>query len=156
MAVLSWGKPAIYIKKDGESAFTKLPDAVEGTVTLATTKGSKTEAKVEGGENEDVRYQKNTYVLNVTIRVAKGRKAPIEDNDGIIDGNFELYLQPEDPACVGFYMPKSTCSVEDSWSSADGGQWAYAFDALKPATGNQVQWGVVTVSEGTPSIAPVA
>lgn len=153
MAVIGWGKPRVFVKKVGDTSWFELPTAVEGTTSLATTKGSKTEAKIEGGENEDVRYSKNTYALTLNIRAAKNRKRPFDDNDGIIDGNYEVMLQPEDAEVDGIYMQKSTVSVEDTWTAADGGVWAYTFDALKPDDNtDQVKWGVVSVDEnGTPS-----
>lgn len=155
MAVIGWGKPRVFVKKVGDTSWSELPTAVEGSTSLATTKGSKTEAKIEGGENEDVRYSKNTYALTLNIRAAKARKRPFDDNDGIIEGNYEVMLQPEDAEVDGFYMQKSTVSVEDTWTAADGGVWVYTFDALKPDDNtDQVKWGVVSVgTDGTPEFA---
>lgn len=151
MAILSWGKPDIYVKDlDGDKVWKKFPVPAKDTTTLETTKGEKTEAKLEGGENEDVRYERNTYALNATIRATKGREKPIEDSDGIVGHNYAVALVPEDPQCEGFYIPKSEVSIEDTWSAADGGQWAYAFDALKPdGETKQVQWGVVAAEKGS-------
>ena len=37
--------------------------------------------------------------------------------------------------------------MEDTFTSADGGVWAYTFDALKPATDKkQVVWGRIIVT----------
>lgn len=148
MAVLSWGKPAIYVKDlNTEGAkWKKLPDAAQDTVTLETTKGDKTEAKLEGGENEDVKFARNTYALNAGIRAAAGRNKPIADEDGIISNNYAVALCPEDATNTGFYIRKSKVSIEDVWSAADGGQWNYVFDALKPENGKQLEWGVVTAT----------
>lgn len=145
MAVLSWGKPKIYIQKVGGTTWKKLPDPVENSTQLATTKGEKVEAKVEGGENEGVRYGKNTYSLALNIRAVAGRKKPIPDSDGIIEGEYKIALQPENPDAPGLQIDKSTASIEDTWNSADGGVWAYTFDALKPESGDQVKWGKVVV-----------
>lgn len=150
MAILSWGKPVLCIRKIGGSTsdkWIKLPTPVDGSTLLTPTKGQKVEAKVEGGENEDVRYGKNTYALEWEIRAAKGRKKPVADSDGIIEGNYELALQPEDPEAVGIKIDKGTLSVEDTWSSADGGKWKYTLDALKPDEGDQVKNGKVVVTE---------
>lgn len=148
MSLVSWGKCKAYIKDlDATAPKWKLLDTpAEGTTTLETTKGDKKEAKIEGGENEDVRYAKSTYVLNLTIRALKGRKKPIADSDGIIDHNFAVAIVPEDPACYGVLIDKSKPSVTDTYSAEEGIQWAYAFDALKPETGDQVKIGVVTVT----------
>ncbi len=149
MSVLSWGKCRIFIKNidDTTAEWKELATPVEDSTELSTEKGDKTEATIEGGENEDVRYSKNTYALAFTIRAAKGRKKPLKDSDGIIEGNYAVALQPEDPTTSGLMIDKSTASVEDTWTSADGGQWAYTFDALKPDEGDQVKWGIVTVDE---------
>lgn len=151
MSVVSWGKPAIFYKDldTEDSKWQKLPDAAQDTVTLETTKGDKTEAKLEGGENEDVKYNRNTYALNAGVRAAKGRKKPFEDEDGIITKNYAIALQPEDPTNTGFYIQKAKVSLEDTFTAADGGQWNYAFDALKPENGSQLEWGVVTATQTT-------
>lgn len=148
MAVLSWGKPRIFIKNLDESSskWKELPTPVEDSTQLATTKGDKKEAKIEGGENEDVKYSKNTYALTLNIRQAKGRTKPIYDEDGVIKANYQVVLLPEDETLEGFSLDKSSVSVEDTWSAADGGVWAYTFDALKPAAGDQVKWGTISVT----------
>lgn len=151
MSVLSWGKPKLFAKNldKPDSKWIIWPTPVEDSTELTTTKGDKTEAKIEGGENEDVRYGKNTYALAFNVRSAKGRKKPVADSDGVIEGNWAFVLQPEDPTTQGFVMRKSTMSVEDSWTAADGGVWAYSVDALKDGDHKQVEWGVITVTKAT-------
>lgn len=148
MAVLTWGKPRIFIKKsdDATGKWMELPTPVEDSTQLATTKGDKKEAKVEGGENEDVKYTKNTYALNFNLRGTKGRVKPMADEDGVITDNYTVALVPEDAELEGFQIDRASVSVEDTWSAQDGTVWAYAFDALKPETGKQVKWGTFTVS----------
>lgn len=147
--ILNWGKPRLFIKDlDSENPkWEELPTPVQDSTTLETTKGDKQEAKIEGGENEDVKYSRNTYALNLSIRAAKGRKRPINDEDGVVNHNYAIVLQPEDVTTQGLAIEKSAVSVEDTFSAADGGIWAYAFDALKPAKGRQVKWGIVTVTD---------
>lgn len=151
MSVLAWGKPTIYVKDlDTEDAkWQKLPDAAQDTVILEPTKGDKTEAKLEGGENEDVKYGRNTYALNAGIRAAKGRKKPFKDEDGIITNNYAVALIPEDADCTGLYIKKSKVSIEDTFGAAEGGQWNYTFDALKPGEGKQLAWGVLAATSTT-------
>ena len=159
MAVIGWGKPRIFYKPLSEGGKWKEFDTpAEGSTSLATTKGDKTEAKVEGGANEDVKYNKNTYALTFNLRAAKGRQRPLEDVDGIITENYAIVLQPEDPTVPGFAMEKTTASVEDTFSAADGGAWAYTFDALVPSDTQmevvkQVQWGVIKVTGTGDSMA---
>lgn len=158
MAVLGWGKPRIFIKDlDALSpAWEELPTPVENSTQLSTTKGSKQEAKLEGGENEDVRYGKNTYSLVSNIRAAKGRTRPISDEDGVVAHNYALALQPEDKDVQGFCMEKTTVSVEDTFSTEEGGLWSYTFDALKASKEKkQVQWGKIIVNESAGNITKI-
>lgn len=157
MAVISWGKPRLFAKDldTPSSTWVELPTPVEDSTQLTPTKGDKQEAKLEGGANEDVRYGKNTYALTFNIRKAKGRKAPFSHEDGIVAHNYALALQPEDPATPGLAIEKATVSVEDSWSSSEGGIWAITFDALQPESGNQVKDGVVEVTGSGDSVTSV-
>lgn len=157
MAVLSWGKPRIFIKNldDGEPAWVEIPTPVQDSTTLESTKGDKVEAKFEGGENEDVRYNANTYALSYQIRHAKNKTMPFSPADGIVAGTFALALLPEDPAAPGLMIDKSVVSAEDVYNSADGLSTTYTHDALKPATGNQVKIGVVTVQESAGAITSI-
>lgn len=153
--ILSWGKPRIFLKKIGDAtaAIIELFTPVEDSTELTTTKGDKKEAKIEGGENEAVKYSKNTYALAAAIRLGfedeANRKKPIEDHDGVIDGEFELFLQPENPSAPGLHMRRSTISVEDSYTAADGVTLTYTFDAIKDGNYDQVEWGTVTVTPTT-------
>ena len=145
MAQLSWGKPSIEFGKCGANGaapttWTKLAyDPVENSTKLTPTKGEKKEAKVEGGENEAVKYAKNTYVFEFEVRAAKGRSKPIEDADGVVDGEYAVRLTPEDATVEGILIDKATVSVEETFDTAEGKKWKYTFDVLKPATGNQVK-----------------
>lgn len=154
MSLLAWGKCRAFIKDlDTENAaWEELPTPVEGSTALETTKGDKQEAKIEGGENEDVRYAKNTYALNLNIRAAKGRLKPIEDSDGIIDHNYAIAIQPEDPKAYGLMIDKAKVSVSDTFSTEEGVIWEYTFDALKPDSGDQCKMGVITVAESGDSL----
>ena len=157
MSLLGWGKCRLFAKDldtTGAKWF-ELPTPVENSTTLETSKGDKQEAKVEGGENEDVRYAKSTYVLNANIRAVKGRKKPIEDSDGIVDHNYAIAVQPEDPKATGVFIPKAKPSVEDTWSTEEGGVWNYAFDALKNEGTTQIQMGEVKVTESGGEITNV-
>lgn len=158
MAVIGWGKPRVFIKDLDASApkWEELPTPVEDSTQLTTTKGDKQEAKIEGGENEDVKYGKNTYALALNIRAAKGRKRPVSDREGVVAHNYAVVVQPEDTEVQGFCMEKTTVSVEDTFTSADGGVWAYTFDALKAAADKkQIQWGKIIVTESGGNISKI-
>lgn len=151
MAILSWGKPTIKIGKlqaNGEApqSWVDIPTPVENSTKLTPTKGTKVEAKVEGGENEDVRYGKNTYAFEFEIRAAKGRQKPFEDNDGVIEGEYAVKLQPEDPTVEGIIIDRGTLSMEPTYDTENGTKWKYTLDALKPKSGNTVKFEVVDFS----------
>ena len=145
MAQLSWGKPTIEFGKCGANGaapttWTKLAfDPVENSTKLTPTQGEKKEAKVEGGENEAVKYAKNTYVFELEVRAAKGRAKPIMDADGVVEGEYAIRLTPEDTTVEGILIDKATVSVEETFDTAEGKKWKYTFDVLKPAEGNQVK-----------------
>lgn len=158
MAQIGWGRPKLEIgllPASGSMAdiqtWISLPTPVEGTCTLNTTKGDKKEAKVEGGGYEDIKYNKNTYALELELFAKKGRTKPISDVDGVVEGLYAVRLQPEDATVQGIIIPKCAVSVEDTWSAEDGGKWKYTFDVLEPETGNQILWQVVTLSTDSTS-----
>lgn len=158
MAFIGWGKPRILFKDldESNSSWEEMPTPVENSTELSTEKGDKQEATIEGGENEDVKYNKNTYALACQVRAAKGRKCPIAHEDGVVAHNYAVVVQPEDPAVQGLCILKSAVSVEDAFSTEEGGSWTYTFDAIKKATGKkQIYWGVIDITESEGSISKV-
>lgn len=92
---LSWGKCTIKIGKlqssgEAPSSWIDIPTPVENSTKLTPTKGAKKEAKIEGGENEAVKYAANTYTFEFEIRAGKGRRKPVEDTDGVITGEYAV------------------------------------------------------------------
>lgn len=150
----SWGKPRIVVKKKdtGETVtYIEFYTPVEDSTQLTTTKGEKKEAKIEGGENEAVKFKKNTYSLAAQVRIGLNddgsvRKKPIPDSDGVIDGEYELWLQPENAKGLGIHMEGCTISVEDVYTAADGIILTYNFDAIKVDGHDQVEWGTVEIT----------
>lgn len=140
MAVLNWGAPTIdYIKaKNGKPDTTgdtwhTFGDIVEGTTTLETSQGDKTEAKNEAGQVIDTRYKASTFSLSFELFVKKGAETkPIQDADGVIKQNYAVRLTPEDPTCQGFIFNNASVTLEETYSAEDGSRWKYTFDALKP------------------------
>lgn len=159
MAVIGWGKCTVLVRDiDASPAakWKKLPTPVENSTQLTPTKGSKTEAKIEGGENEDVRYGANTYALALQIRKAKGREAAIAHIDGVVANNYEVIVIPEDQkvpsAC---YIKKANVTVEDSFTTTDGGTDLYTFDAIKlDENTRQVTWGQIECTYDTDGVTP--
>lgn len=136
---LSWGKPTLEVWKlddsgDPVGTAVKLPTPIEDTTELQSEKGDKMEAKIEGGENEAVKYKRNTYTLVFNIRRAKGRKLnpPFEIDDGLVKGNYKIKLTPEDATTPGFTLNSGVVSINETWTAADGGIWEVTVDATRP------------------------
>jgi len=157
MAQIGWGKPKIVFGKIGEgNSWSKMQNPVQNSTSLSTEKGSKSEALCEGGEVEDVKYDKNKYSLQMTIRVKKGGTQPIEHADGVVNDEYMVALQPEDAAVPGVVIQKAHVSVEDAWGTEDGTTFIYTFDALTPADEtNKVKHGVVAFTESEGAITAV-
>lgn len=152
--VLAWGECNIFTRKyNGATkgtAWKKWAIPAEGSTTLTTTEGQKTEAKVEGGENEAVRKAKNTYALVFDIRIGANHTFEVDDVDGVIDGEYEVIVQATENAdAPALYMAKANLSSATDYNSTDGGKTSYTADALK----NQKE---VTTSEGKKALGQVA
>lgn len=140
MAQLSWGKPKIEVATvaaDGTvGEYEEWDTPVEDSTTLTVEQGEKIDATEEGGAIVDSRRKANSYNLELTLFVKTGGEKPIEDADGVIAGSYAVRLTPEDPANEGFVMEKTTVSITESFTAADGKRWTYTFDGVKPKTGN--------------------
>ena len=123
---------------------------IENSTQLNVTKGEKLEARIEGGGAEDVKYKRGTFGLAFNIRKGKvpgastARRLPFASVDGYVNDQFAVLLQPEDPTCEGFLIERGTVTIDESYSSTDGGVWQIQIDAIKPASGDTIKWGVVT------------
>ncbi|MDR1974833.1 MAG: hypothetical protein LBQ31_09235 [Bacteroidales bacterium] len=141
MSTISWGKPKLEIAPVTNGVigdYTELPTPVKDSTQLTTEQGEKLEAPLEGGELYDVRHDKNKYTLVFELYRGKTSTKPVEDNDGIIEGEYAIRLTPEDPTNPGFLMPRCSVSVTDTWASNIGYKWQYTFEALKPADGGKM------------------
>lgn len=160
--ILNWGECFVFVRKYTKEnkrgdKWTVFDTPVENSTSLETTEGNKTEATVEGGSNEAVRRAKNKYALSFEERMGANYEYKITDDDGVIDGEFEVLVAPKEYVTApSMYIPRSTAAVSDSYSSADGTKLKYTFDALKndlkagSVNAGQVVWGTVTLSEGVP------
>lgn len=157
MSILSWGKCRAIVRKYGETGeLTELPTPVEESTTLETTEGDKLEAKIEGGEYEDIKYKAATYALSLQIRLSKGRAKPIVDTDGVVADNYEIFIIPEDADCYSIHIPKASVSATLDFSTADGLNITYSFNALKPSsTSSQIEVGKATVTEASGKITAI-
>ena len=153
MSKLSWGKPRIFVKDldTSNAKWKELNTPVEDSTELQPTKGDKMEAPIEGGEVEDVKYKASKYALVYNIRKLKGRATPIPHTNGVASKNYAVILMPEDATCLGFYIEKTTVTVDDNFKCADGAAWNIQHDAIAASSGNTVKWGTVTIGTTTGS-----
>lgn len=157
---LAWGKCRHWLNKltNGEpsESYIEIPTPADGTLQLTPTKGDKKEALVEGGDTEAVKYAKNKHAVVFEIRQGNEdgtpRKKPIEDEDGVISGEYRYICQPENTNVEGIVIDRCVASCEDSLNMSDGGRWKYTVDALKPKTGTQVKWRKITVANNKPTV----
>lgn len=147
--ILSWGKNRLVTRKKGGTSWQEWNTPIQNTTTVNTTKGEKKEAKIEGGENEAVKYGKNTYQLQAGIRLGAKDKKPVADNDGVVDGEYEVAVIPENITAPGIYINSCCISLEDTFSTEEGIQLTYAFDALTADEGDQLKYGTFTITETT-------
>lgn len=150
---VGWGKPGIYLKDlEAETPeWQESPTPAENTTKLTPTKGDKREALLEGGDPEDVKYNKNKYTLEYQIRRTSKKKMPIRHEDGVVAHHYAVVIVPENAAAPGPYMAESAVTVDDAFSTADGGTDLYQHDAVVPEDqGRKVRWGryEVTKTEG--------
>ena len=145
MATINWGAPQLEICKlengvlPSSPSWIKLDTPAEGTVSLETTEGEKTEALDEAGAVVDTRKKKNKFSLKFSLFEKKGKEKPIEDEDGLITDNYAIRLTPEDKTTYGFILKKCAVSFQYTFSAADGGRWVYTFDALVPEEGKMLE-----------------
>lgn len=157
MANIGWGKPRLFVKnKTKNGSIRELPNVVEDTFELATEKGEKLEAKIEGGQNEDVKYKSNTNTIAFDIRVFKGRKKPFADKNGVIEDEFEFWMQPEDPAVpAGLHATRARVSSELKSTAADGTTYTYTVEPIENGEVDALQVGTTTVTENSGNVTAV-
>lgn len=132
--ILPVGKPTIEVAaldKDGNKGTWQTIDVpVDGTTSLDTEEGEKTDYLEEGGGLVDSYQKQSKYTLTFTLYAKKGASKPIADVNGVITTNYAIRLSPEDPECKGFTMHKCSVSCTETYTSADGVRWTYKFSGL--------------------------
>lgn len=147
MAIILWGKPTITVTAVGgaaadQSANLTVPTPVEGSTALKTETGEKHEALVEGGGNEAVRYDRNKFTFEFSVRFAAGRTMPFEDksHDGNVTGTYSFEITGEDTASPTMTIAEASVHYEDEMSLTDGAARHYICESLVPASGDQITW----------------
>lgn len=142
MAILSWGKCKIEHSVSNGMAgtnWTELDTPKENTTKLTPTAGTVQEAKEEGGAVVDSRIGKNSYEFEFDLFVKKGVTRPFDDDDGVITGEHAFRVTPEDTACEGILIDRSSLRVEERYSTEEGKMLHYVAKVLKPTTGKMVK-----------------
>ena len=149
---IGWGRPTIKVKKVSEedTAYKTLPTPMDGTTTLETTQGDKMEAKIEGGENEAVKYKANTYELTFKIRHAPEKQSELDvisDTDGVVAEEYSVQVIPENEEAIGVEIARASVNVQTSFDTTDGVVKTYTFSALKNDKGKTVEFKKIQASE---------
>lgn len=151
----NWGQPTLFIKDLSAvgAKFKRLPIPIEDSTQLTPNRGDKIDGTIEGGEIEVSKRKKSTYEFAYNLRKLAGRKPPFKTVDGVTNHEFAILLMPEDYNADGIYIERSSASIDDPFSAADGGRWEVLHSALKPTSGNTVKWGKVSVDGSEVSFA---
>lgn len=145
MANLGWGKcliettPSVDGAPAADAVWQELDTPKEDSTKVTPTAGTEKTATEEGGGLVDVRYGKNTYVLEFELFVKKGGRRPFEDNDGLISGEHAFRITPEDDSCEGSLIDRSVVRCEETFSTSEGKILKYVAKCLKPKTGKVVK-----------------
>ena len=134
MSVTSWGKCSIFIQKVGtkKNEWDKLDTPKEDSTQITPTKGDTMTQTEEGGCTVDRKTKKSTYEAAYQLFYKKAVAQPFQTIDGVIEGNYRLAIQPEDPELPGVYMGNTTVGAEEAYTTADGALITYTHSALIP------------------------
>lgn len=134
MSVTSWGKCSIFIQPVGsaKNEWDKLDTPKEETTQVTPTKGDTMTQTEEGGGTVDRKTKKSTYEAAYQLFIKKGVSQPFKTIDGVVEGNYRLAIQPEDPELPGVYMGNTTVGAEEAFTTADGALITYTHSALIP------------------------
>lgn len=134
MSVTSWGKCSIFIQPVGsaKNEWDKLDTPKEDTTQVTPTKGDTMTQTEEGGGTVDRKTKKSTYEAAYQLFIKKGVSQPFKTIDGVVEGNYRLAIQPEDPELPGVYMGNTTVGAEEAFTTADGALITYTHSALIP------------------------
>ena len=165
MSVTSWGKCSIFIQPVGsaKNEWDKLDTPKEDTTQVTPTKGDTMTQTEEGGGTVDRQTKKSTYEAAYQLFIKKGVSQPFKTIDGVVEGNYRLAIQPEDPELPGVYMGNTTVGAEEAFTTADGALITYTHSALIPdgdvvakttnKTNEEVycayRWRVIKATKGT-------
>ena len=130
---LDWGKVKVVIDNNKSESAITIEDVVEGSTSLQTTQGEKTEAKIEGGEVIATRYQRNKY----SLQFQEYGQPSIEDLDGVVPGIHSVTLincdSGEDKEV---FTIQAVINVQPVYTSQYGTVTQYTCDAVRQQGGS--------------------
>ena len=134
MSVTSWGKCSIFIQSVGsaKNEWDKLDTPKEDSTQVTPTEGDTMTQTEEGGGTVDRKTKKSTYEAAYQLFIKKGVSQPFKTIDGVVEGNYRLAIQPEDPELPGVYMGNTTVGAKEAFTTADGALITYTHSALIP------------------------
>lgn len=144
MATIAWGEPTVEWCKlvadevPANAVWAPFKHIKDKTAVLTPTKGTKQQAKTEGGKTLDSMYDANEYSFALELYQANGEEKPFVDVNGVIDDHYAIRLTPKDRKLPGFIMEKCAVQVGDKYSSSDGKTWEYTFEGLTPKDGTAI------------------
>ena len=141
--IILWGKPSITMTNvSGSSANLTIPDIVADSTRLSTQAGDKHTADIEGGGYEAIRYDKNSFLFEFSVRFAAGRTMPLEDisHDGVINGTVKLVVTSTESGAPSMTINEAQVRYEDDMNADDGALRHYFFESIIPASGDQITW----------------
>lgn len=169
MSVISWGKITIYHRAYKSGAYTssdqyaKLSIPVEGSTNLTITQGESKEAKQEGGENVDKKTAANSYELVFRLFVKKtdlsAYPAGLEAVNGVVAGEHDFKVIPDDPDCYGIHIARSTVTCVENFTSDEGITLEYHVSALideSTASGHPNNGRLVDIAKQSVSSSGIA
>lgn len=146
MATISWGKPSSFETTPSvdrapaaDATWESIETPKDGTLQINVTEGAEHTANEEGGGLVDIRFDANTYELQFTEFVKKGKDPIFEDVDGVVAGEHAFRFLPEDDTCEGRQIDCAIVRVVETFTTADGILRLHKCRCKKPKTGKTVK-----------------
>ena len=153
MAIILWGKPTITITgvSGSQSSNLTVPTPVADSTQLSTESGDKHTADIEGGGYEAIRYDKNSFTLEFSVRFAAGRTMPFEDvsHDGTVTGTYKFVVTSEDTGAPSMTINEANVRYEDEYTADNGAMRHYYAESIMPASGDQISWSHTAAGSGS-------
>ena len=136
--IIGYGLCSIVVRDiDDDGKWIKFPPSKHGDFSFETTAGDELAADIEGGGFNGGKSGLPVYELSFIIDAdAERKKKPLTDINRFIPGHVAVFMQFNNSAYPGIYMPYSMGCVKKACVGIGGGEWTYSFKANEafPAT----------------------